>query len=85
MPFIGLFVLTLAASIALYIWSKYRPMRWLLCAYYMAAPFFLVFGFLQNWSMGTHFFLWVFDTWAGILVYVAAFVVTTVLVSGKQQ
>jgi hypothetical protein len=82
-PFISLFLLTLSAGIAFYALSKYRPFRLLLFAYYVGGPFFLVFGFLQNWSMGVYFFLWVFGTWAGVLVYLAAFVVTTVFVSSR--
>ena len=82
-PFIGYFSVTLAVGIALYALSKYRPLRWLLCAYYLAGPFFLVFGFLQNWSMGFYFFLWVFDTWAGVLVYLAAFLAATAALSSR--
>ena len=82
-PFIGLFFLTLSAGITFYALSKYRPFRLLLFAYYVASPCFLIFGFLQNWSMGDYLFLWIFGTWAGVLVYLAAFAVTTVVVSSR--
>lgn len=68
-PFVGLFFLTVALGIALYALSRHPFFRGLLWAYYLAGPFFLLFGFLQNWSLGDHFFVWVFDTWAGVLAY----------------
>lgn len=82
-PFLGLFCLTLAVGITLHALSKYRSFRWLLWAYYLIGPFFLIFGLLQNWSMGAHFFLWVFDTWAGVLVYLSAFVIVTARLSAR--
>ena len=59
------------------------PFRLLLYAYYLVGPFFLLFGFLHNWAVGSHFFLWVFDTWAGVLAYFACFVAATVFVSRR--
>ena len=85
LPFIGLFFLTLAVGIALYALSKHSLFRGLLWAYYLVGLFFLIFGFLQNWSMGAHFFLWVFDTWPGVLTYVAIFGAVTVWVASRFQ
>ena len=82
-PFLKLSLVTLLIGVALYALSKYPFFRLLLHAYYMVGPFFLLFGFLHNWSMGSHFFLWVFDTWAGVLVYFAGFVAATVFVSKR--
>ena len=73
-PFVGLFFLTVAVGAALYGLSKHPFFRKLLWAYYLVGPFFLVFSFLQNWSIGSYIFVWVFDTWPGVLTYTAAFV-----------
>ncbi len=81
--FIELTLVTLLIGLALYALSKYQPFRLLLHAYYMVGPFFLLFGFLHNWAVGSHFFLWVFDTWAGVLTYFAGFVAATVFVSRR--
>ena len=82
-PFLKLSLVTLLMGLALYALSKYQPFRPLLYAYYMVGPFFLLFGFLHNWAVGSHFFLWVFDTWAGVLTYFAGFVAATVFVSRR--
>ena len=82
-PFLKLSLVTLLMGLALYALSKYQPFRPLLYAYYMVGPFFLLFGFLHNWAVGSHFFLWVFDTWAGVLTYCASFVAATVFVSRR--
>lgn len=82
-PFLRVSLVTLLVGLALYALSKYQPFRLLLHTYYMAGPFYLLFGFLNNWAVGSHFFLWVFDTWAGVLTYLACFVATTVFVSRR--
>jgi hypothetical protein len=84
-PFIALFFLTVAVGAALYALSKHPLFRGLLWAYYLAGPFFLVLGFLQNWSIGAHIFLWVFDTWAGVLAYGAVFGAVTVWAASRFQ
>ena len=82
-PFLKLSLVTLLMGLALYALSKYQPFRPLLYAYYMVGPFFLLFGFLHNLAVGSHFFLWVFDTWAGVLTYFAGFVAATVFASRR--
>ena len=84
-PFVALFFLSVAVGVALHALSKHPLFRGLLWAYYLAGPFFLVLGFLQNWSIGAYFFLWVFDTWPGVLTYVAAFGAVTFWAASRFQ
>ena len=57
-PFLQLSLITLLTGLAIYALSKYQPFRLLLYAYYLVGPFFLLFGFLHNWAVSSHFFLW---------------------------
>ncbi len=72
-PFVRLFFFTLAAGIAILTLSKYRPARYLLCAYYVIGPYYLAFLFLQKISIGFFSFSYVFDTLAGFLVLILGF------------
>jgi hypothetical protein len=82
-PFAVAAVATVSIGAVLYFTSDHRASRWLLWAYYLVAPFFLLFSFLQNWSMGGHFFLWFFGTWPGVLTLGAAFLATTAFLASR--
>lgn len=76
LPFVGLFLVTFILGMGLLALRRRRGVNSLLCAYYLAGPFYLLFLFLQSLPVGNNFFLWLFDTPAGVLAYAASFIWT---------
>jgi len=73
LPFVGAFLIMFGTGIAFYALSRFRPFSYLLRAYYVTGPFFLIFLFVQKMPIGYHIFYWIFDTPAGVGVLFASF------------
>ena len=65
LPFLQLFLITLAVGVVLYFLSKYVVFRYALWSYYLIGPFFLAFQFLRGATETLPFLSWLTHTEPG--------------------